>query len=72
MIGFDFAVIEECGVYDECLDYADTFGDNMIVIEYTPEGFATACETVGDRASVVLRDVDVTAPGSETYVYDSC
>ncbi len=72
VIGFDFAVIEECGVYDECLDYADTFGDNMIVIEYTPEGFATACETVGDRASVVLRDVDVTAPGSATYVYDAC
>jgi hypothetical protein len=72
VVGFDFAVVEECGVYDECLDYADIFGDNLIVIEYTPEGFATACETVGDSVSVVLRDVDVTAPGSETYVYDSC
>lgn len=72
VIGFDFVVIEECGVYDECLDYADIFGDNMIVIEYTDEGFATACETVGDRVSVVLRDVDVSAPGSETYVFDTC
>ena len=54
VIGFDFAVIEECGVYDECTDYADVFGDHLIIIEYTVEGFETACDTVGDFASVVL------------------
>ena len=72
VIGFDFAVIEECGVYDECTDYADVFGDHLIIIEYTVEGFETACDTVGDFVSVVLRDVLVTPPGSDTYVYDSC
>jgi endo-alpha-1,4-polygalactosaminidase (GH114 family) len=72
VIGFDFAIAEECGFYDECDAYTDIFGANVIVIEYTDDGFAAACESVGATVSVVLRDVDVTAPGSETYVYDSC
>ena len=38
----------------------------------TGDGFAAACEAVGDRVSVVRRDVDVTTPDSPTYVYDSC
>ena len=42
------------------------------IIEYTDEGFAVACDSVGDGVSVVLRDVLVTAPGSDTYMYDSC
>ena len=39
-IGFDFAIAEECGFYEECTDYTDVFGANVIVIEYTEEGFA--------------------------------
>ena len=38
--GLDFAVAEECGQYDECGDYADAFGNNVIVIEYTDDGMA--------------------------------
>jgi hypothetical protein len=72
VIGFDFAVAEECGFYEECPDYTDVFGANVIVIEYTEEGFAAACDVVGDQVSVVLRDRDVTAPGSTTYVYNNC
>ena len=71
-IGFDFAIAEECGFYEECTDYTDVFGANVIVIEYTEDGFNAACDVVGDEVSVVLRDVDVTTPDSETYVYDSC
>ncbi len=72
LIGFDFAIAEECGFYDECEAYTDVFGDDVIVIEYTDEGFAAACERVGESVSVVLRDVDVTTPETATYVYDSC
>jgi Glycoside-hydrolase family GH114 len=72
VIGFDFAIAEECGFYEECPDYTAVFGANVIVIEYTEEGFAAACDVVGDEVSVVLRDVDVTAPDSASYVYDSC
>ena len=52
------------GYYDECAAYTDVFGDAVIVVEYTADGFAAACDAVGDRVSVVLRDVAVTTPDS--------
>lgn len=70
--GFDFAVAEECAEYDECGDYTSAYGDEVFVVEYDRAGFTKACRDVGDRVSVVLRDTDVTAPGSDTYVYDAC
>ncbi len=72
LIGFDFAIAEECGFYDECEVYTEVFGDDVIVIEYTDKGFAAACESVGQSVSVVLRDVDVSTPERASYVYDSC
>ena len=44
----------------------------MIAIEYRRRDFRSTCRRVGDRISVVLRDVNVTAPGSRTYRYDAC
>ena len=70
--GLDFAIAEECGRWDECGDYTDVYGDNLIVIEYTSSAFKKACAAVGGRVSVVHRDLDVTAPGSGTYVYQAC
>ena len=72
VIGFDFAVVEECGRYDECDAYAHVFGDRMIVVEYTDEGFAAACEAVGTSVSVVLRDVDLATPDATGYRYEQC
>lgn len=72
VIGFDFAVVEECGAFDECDRFADVFGDAIVVIEYTDDGFATACSSIGDRSSVVRRDLFVIVPGSNDYVYDEC
>ncbi len=71
-IGFDFAIAEECGVYKECGDFRRLYGDHVISIEYNRKGFAAACKAIGSKVSVVLRDVNVTAPGSRTYRYDSC
>jgi hypothetical protein len=70
--GLDFAIAEECGRYGECGDFTDVYGDNLIVIEYTSSAFKKACTAVGARVSVVRRDLDVTAPGSGTYVYNAC
>ncbi|MDR7276870.1 endo alpha-1,4 polygalactosaminidase [Catenuloplanes atrovinosus] len=70
--GFDFAVAEECAVWNECGAYTATYGNNVIVIEYTQSGFTKACTGFGGKLSVVLRDVDVTAPGSRTYVFKGC
>ena len=70
--GLDFAIAEECGRYDECGDFTDVYGNNLIVIEYTASAYRKACTAVGASVSVVRRDVNVTAPGSGTYVYAAC
>ena len=71
-IGFDFAVAEECADYNECQNYTATYGAHVIVIEYSRKGYTKACGSYGSTLSVVQRDVDVTAPGSDTYVFKSC
>ncbi|MBM2618593.1 endo alpha-1,4 polygalactosaminidase [Actinoplanes sp. LDG1-06] len=70
--GFDFAVAEECGEWDECDAYTSTYGNNVVVIEYTQNGFTKACSGFGSRLSIVLRDVNVTTPGSGSYKFKAC
>jgi hypothetical protein len=70
--GFDFAVAEECADFAECGAYTAAYGSEVIVIEYTASGLATACEQWGRTLSVVRRDLNVTAPGSPDYVYQTC
>ena len=71
-VRFDFAIAEECGRYDECDGYRRLYGDHVIAIEYRREDFDATCRSVGARVSVVLRDRNVTRPGSGSYVYDRC
>ncbi|MBY8885287.1 endo alpha-1,4 polygalactosaminidase [Streptomyces sp. PTM05] len=73
-IGFDFAVSEECGAQDtdECAQFASAYGNRVFDVEYSSSGFATACRKHGAALSIVRRDLDVTAPGSKSYVYRSC
>ncbi|MFG3408016.1 endo alpha-1,4 polygalactosaminidase [Streptomyces sp. NPDC048142] len=71
-IGFDFAVTEECGRYDECADYASAYGDRVFVVEYTDRDFTKACSSVGAKVSVVRRDHDVRPAGEPGYVFDTC
>jgi hypothetical protein len=70
--GFDFAVAEECADFNECQNYTATYGTHVIVIEYTRSQFLRACDAYGSTLSIVLRDVDVTAPGSDSYMYKAC
>jgi hypothetical protein len=71
-IGFDFAVAEECADWDECDAYTATYGSNVIVIEYSASGFTKACRGFGSKLSIVRRDVDVSTPGSGSYVWKAC
>jgi hypothetical protein len=71
--GLDFAVVEECGYHDgECGLYTEAFGDHVVVVEYTREGMDRACAGWADELSIVLRDVDVSTPDDEEYVYGTC
>ncbi|MGW0820136.1 endo alpha-1,4 polygalactosaminidase [Streptomyces sp. NPDC002845] len=71
-LGFDFAVAEECGQYDECDAYADAYDDRVFVIEYRAAGLASACAAWGDRLSVVLRDLDVAPAGESAHRRRTC
>jgi hypothetical protein len=71
--GLDFAVVEECGYHDsECGTYTEAFGDHVVVVEYTQEGLDRACAGWADELSIVLRDVDVSTPDDDGYVYATC
>ncbi len=74
-VGFDFAVAEECQLYDECAAYTDVYGERVVEIEYTDNprsAYERACRARGGRISVVLRDRDVVPRGRPGYVYDAC
>ena len=55
-VGFDFAVAESCAQYDECGEYVDDYGDQVLMVEYRARDFRRACAAYGDRVPVVLRD----------------
>ena len=74
-IGFDFAVAEDCQVYDECGAYIKTYGRLVIEIEYTDNGmsaFDASCNARRGQISIVLRDRDLSRPGDPDYAYATC
>ncbi len=73
--GFDFAVVEECTVFDECDAYTTVYGAHVLAIEYpdtldTP--FTEACTDADRPASLILRDRDLVTPDDPGYVYETC
>ncbi|MEU1663798.1 endo alpha-1,4 polygalactosaminidase [Streptomyces sparsogenes] len=77
-LGLDFAVAEECGEQrpPECDDYTEAF-PAVIMIEYKGSGLRTACagrERADSAAhvAIVRRDLDVSAPGGDGYVRETC
>ena len=73
--GFDFAIAEECQVYDECGGYTRRYGHAVIEIEYTDNGrraFAAACAARGARISIELVDRDVLPAGAPGHVRRFC
>ena len=74
-IHFDFAVAEECYRYSECSAYTKVYGARVLDIEYTDDlrgTFASDCAAKSIPAMTILRDVDLTTPGSKHYAYESC
>jgi hypothetical protein len=68
VIGFDFAVVEECDRFDECAAYTDVYGDAVIAIEYDGElrrPFEQLCADPDAPRSVVLRDRELLPAGAD-------
>ncbi|MCZ4499809.1 MAG: hypothetical protein JWQ74_2362 [Marmoricola sp.] len=66
-VGYDFAVAEECGRYDECGSYAENYGRRVLVIEYRRADFEKTCGAWGSALSVVLRDRDLSSTGTRAW-----
>ncbi|WP_405664202.1 endo alpha-1,4 polygalactosaminidase [Streptomyces sp. RK9] len=71
-IGFDFAVVEECGQYDECEPFSSAYDGRVFDIEYETKGYDAACRRWGKELSIVLRDRDVLPAGEKGHVYRRC
>jgi hypothetical protein len=74
-VGFDFAVVESCQMYDECGLYDKAYGNRWFEIEYTDGGRANwqrACAARGDRISVILRDRNIVPRGNADYSFREC
>ena len=63
-IGFDFAVSEECFVFDECALYTDVYGDRVIDIEYDDTDLDGLCDYGDLPPLTIVRDRDLTPGGT--------
>lgn len=71
-IGFDLAVTEECGRYDECDRYASAYPGRVFDIEYRRRDLTAACRDRDGSLSVVLRDREVSPPGTPGHRFATC
>lgn len=70
--GFDFAVTEECGAYDECGKYLAVY-QSVLDVEYADaDGYAQMCRSGSLPAQSVRRDLELTTPSSPDYVFARC
>ena len=73
--GFDFAIAEECELYDECEAYMAVYCANVLEIEYSdsdPAIFERACAKRGGKIAIVLRDRELSTPESAGYIFKMC
>ncbi|MFT4235782.1 MAG: endo alpha-1,4 polygalactosaminidase [Microbacterium sp.] len=79
--GFDFAIAEECEVYEECSAYQ--YPGHLLEIEYTDtplitrgdttqSAFDWACEESSGEHPITLRDRDLVTPVDQGYAFDTC
>jgi hypothetical protein len=77
-VGFDFAVTEECAVWNECEAYTGVYGDAVLAVEYPHAleeagmAFEEACAAPGAPSRMILRDLNLVGPGHGDYVFDVC
>lgn len=77
-LGFDFAVVEECGAYSECAAYTDVYGDHVLQIEYPDSladagvSFASACVDPDRAPLTILRDSDLVGQRDPAYIFEPC
>ncbi|TVT60857.1 endo alpha-1,4 polygalactosaminidase [Amycolatopsis rhizosphaerae] len=73
--GFDFAVSEECLVFDECGAYREAYGDRVVDIEYTdhlPGSADEVCARPDRPQATIIRDRKLVAIEEDGHYYRRC
>jgi hypothetical protein len=63
VVGYDFAISEECGRWHECGSYLQHYGARVIDVEYRDADLAAACAGWGTRIMIVRRDLQLSPTG---------
>ncbi|MEU6222851.1 endo alpha-1,4 polygalactosaminidase [Streptomyces sp. NPDC047042] len=71
-VGLDFAVVEECGEWNECGQFAEAFDNNVLVVENTAKGLSEVCSGWSSTLSIVRRDQSVVSKGTSGYIRETC
>lgn len=69
---FDFAIAEDCGAFDECGAYTQTY-DVVLDIEYgTGDEFADLCAAGAVPSTAIRRELGLVPASAEGYVFERC
>ncbi len=63
VVGYDFAIAEQCAQWRECGDYVDVYGSSVLAVEYRKRPFRRACRRWSDQLAVVRRDLALASDG---------
>jgi hypothetical protein len=63
VVGYDFAIAEECGRWHECDSYVDHYGPRVVAVEYRDVDLAAACAGWADKIAIVRRDLNLSPTG---------
>lgn len=67
VVGFDFAIAEECGRWRECGSYRRHYRNRVLVVEYRTQDFRYSCRHWGPKLPIVLRDLALSPKGIHRY-----
>lgn len=67
VVGYDFAIAEECGRWRECGSYRRHYGNKVLVVEYRKKDFRYSCRHWAPQLPIVLRDLALSPGGIHRY-----
>ncbi|HQZ33871.1 MAG TPA: endo alpha-1,4 polygalactosaminidase [Ilumatobacteraceae bacterium] len=70
-VSFDFAVVEECAEYNECMAYRSIYGFAVLALEYSVAGMTKACTDFGVGVPVLRRDRNLVTPADPGYEFET-
>jgi hypothetical protein len=67
VVGYDFAIAEQCAQWRECGAYVDVYGSSVLAVEYRIRPFQRACHRWSDQLAVVRRDLALAPDGERRW-----